>query len=79
MIRTYRLEFPRIVFTVRSGRNLLKMPIQDLKVFLVRFMTHNQKHIIYSGNGWGSNATFEDIKVVINTDYYEIKRTIISD
>lgn len=81
MIRCFRLEFPSIVFTVKSGRDLLNMPTEDLKVFLVRFLTHKQKHIIYQGhyNRFGVYATFEDIKNVVNTPDFEIKREIISD
>lgn len=79
MVRCFRIEFPSIVFTVRSGRNLLNMSTEELKVFLIRFLTHKQKHIIYSGHyGFGVWATFEDIKNVVDAPSFEIKREIIS-
>ena len=76
MVKTFKIETSKLVFIVKSGKNLHKLSKTQLKVFLIRFITHKQSQI-----KWdyiiGKDTIYNDIVSIVNTSNYEIKINIL--
>lgn len=77
MVKTFRIETPKLVFIVKSGKNLHKLHKTQLKVFLIRFITHKQSKIKWDYRTPPVDILYNDIVSIVNTSNYEIKINIL--
>lgn len=77
MVKTFKIETPKLDFIVKSGKNLHKLPKTQLKVFLIRFITHNQSKIKWDYRTPPVDILYNDIVSIVNTSNYEIKINIL--